>query len=106
MTNGAETARRPDPRQDRGHASQRGIVRRLTDQADLARPGHVTRARVTQIMNLLQLAPDIQESILFLPNTVRGKDPIQEHQIRPIAATPDWGKQRQRWNGLKSNKYV
>ncbi|MCX7404020.1 MAG: hypothetical protein NTY87_13195 [Planctomycetia bacterium] len=47
-------------------------------------------------MNLLQLAPDIQESILLLPNTVRGKDPIQEHQIRPIAATPDWGKQRQR----------
>lgn len=77
----------------------------VTDQADLARLGHVTRARVTQIMNLLQLAPDIQESILFLPNTVRGKDPIQEHQIRPIAAMPDWGKQRQRWNSLKSIKY-
>src|SRR3712207_3152134 len=33
----------------------------------VARLGHVTRARVTQIMNLLNLAPDIQEAILFLP---------------------------------------
>ena len=31
--------------------------------ADLARLGHVTRARITQIMNLLMLAPDIQEAI-------------------------------------------
>src|SRR4051794_9829142 len=37
------------------------------DYAELARIGHVSRARVTQIMNLLQLAPDIQEAILFLP---------------------------------------
>lgn len=32
----------------------------ITDQADLARLGHVSRARVTQIMNLLHLAPAIQ----------------------------------------------
>jgi len=25
--------------------------------------GHVTRARVTQVMNLLNLAPDIQETV-------------------------------------------
>jgi hypothetical protein len=37
-----------------------------TDQAELARLGHVTRARLTQIMNLLFLAPDIQEQILQL----------------------------------------
>lgn len=41
-----------------------GIV---ADQAELARRGHVTRARLTQIMNLLGLAPEIQEEILFLP---------------------------------------
>src|ERR1700731_243665 len=39
----------------------------VTDYAELARLGHVTRARITQIMNLLNLAPDIQESILWLP---------------------------------------
>ncbi len=39
-----------------------GLVRRgdLRDYADLARLGCVTRARITQIMNLLHLAPDIQ----------------------------------------------
>jgi hypothetical protein len=35
------------------------------DYGNLARLGHVTRARVTQIMNLLGLSPDIQEQILF-----------------------------------------
>ena len=37
----------------------------VTDYADLARLGHVTRARLTQIMNLLHLAPEIQEEILM-----------------------------------------
>jgi len=37
------------------------------DYADLARLGHVTPARITQFMNLLSLAPEIQEAILFLP---------------------------------------
>jgi len=39
--------------------------REVRDYADLARLGYVSRARITQIMNLLYLAPDIQES--FLP---------------------------------------
>lgn len=73
---------------------RQGVV---ADQAELARLGHVTRARLTQIMNLLQLAPDIQEAILFLSRVERGKDPIQERQLRPIAAVPDWGRQRRLW---------
>lgn len=48
----------------------------VTDQAELARLGHVTRARLTQIMNLLCLAPDLQEQILFLPVTERGRDAV------------------------------
>ena len=72
----------------------------ITDQADLARLGKVTRARVTQIMNLLQLAPDIQEDILFLPRTFRGRDPIREIVVRPIAAETDWRKQRRLWKCL------
>ena len=72
----------------------------ITDQAELARLGHVSRARVTQIMNLLLLAPDIQEEILFLPRTYRGRDAIRERMIRPIAAVPDWRKQRRLWKSL------
>jgi len=73
----------------------------ITDQAEIARLGHVSRARVTQIMNLLQLAPDIQEAILFLPRTQHGRDPICEIMVRPIAAILDWRKQRQMWIELK-----
>jgi hypothetical protein len=71
-----------------------GTVR---DYAELARLGRVTRARITQIMALLQLAPDIQEAILFLPRVPVGKDPITERDLRPIAATADWNVQRTMW---------
>lgn len=74
-----------------------GVAR---DYADLARLGGVTRARLTQIMNLTLLAPDIQEALLFLPRTLRGRDPIAEPQIRPIAAIPGWRKQRKLWREL------
>ena len=69
----------------------------VADYADVARLGHVTRARVTQIMNLLNLAPDIQEEILFLPRTTHGRDPIPERHLRPIASILDWRKQRNLW---------
>lgn len=75
--------------------------RAATDQlADLARLGYVTRARITQIMNLLNLAPDIQEEILFLPRTVKGHDPIREKDVLPIAAVPQWNRQRKMWKAL------
>lgn len=76
----------------------------IADQADLARLGNVTRARVTQIMNLLLLAPDIQEAILFLPRTTRGRDPIQEHMLRPIAVELCWAEQRKMWNRLAGSR--
>ncbi len=72
----------------------------ITDQADLARLGHVTRARISQIMNLLNLAPDIQEAILFLPCTLQGRDPLRERMLRPIAAVLDWRKQRVMWKAI------
>ena len=72
----------------------------VADQADLARLGHVSRARVTQILNLLQLAPDIQETILFLPRIQNGRELINEHEVRPIASNPDWKEQRRRWGKL------
>lgn len=74
----------------------------VADYSELARLGHVTRARVTQIMNLLMLAPDIQEEILFLPSVTGGRDPIHLRQLQPIALVPDWRKQRKLWSVMRS----
>ena len=71
-----------------------------SNRAELARLGHVSRARLTQIMNLLHLAPDIQEELLFLPRTSCGRDVFTERHLRPIAALPDWQKQRRRWRAF------
>ena len=67
----------------------------------LASLGHVTRARICQILNLIQLAPDIQEALLFLPPTQRGRDAILLADLQPIAATFDWRKQRRLWRKLQ-----
>ena len=69
----------------------------ITSQADAARLGHVSRARMTQIMNLLLLAPDIQEQILNLPRVKRGHDPIRETHLRPLVGEIDWNDQRALW---------
>ena len=68
--------------------------------AELAALGHVTRARISQILNLIDLAPDIQEALLFLPPTRRGRDPIILADVQPIAAALDWRKQRRLWRRL------
>ena len=69
-----------------------GLVRSETVQnyAELAQLGHVTRARMTQIMKLLQLAPDLQEQLLFLPE-VKG---LNERNLRAVVQQLDWSKQR------------
>ena len=77
----------------------------VADYAELARLGHITRARMTQITNLLNLAPDIQEEILFLPLTTRGRDPISERKLRPICAAPNWNEQRRLWQRLQDGKH-
>ena len=66
----------------------------------LAALGHVTRARICQIMNLLHLAADIQEALLFLAPTQRGRDAIILADLMPIAADFDWRKQRRLWRQL------
>ncbi len=78
----------------------------VRDYADLARLGHVSRARITQIMNLLLLAPDIQEEILFLPRTVKGRDQIRERDLRPVAAIPHWNRQRKMWASLVKERTI
>ena len=72
----------------------------LASYSQLAALGHVTRARVSQIMNLVNLAPDIQEELLDLPRTERGRDPVILRDLQSIASTIDWHKQRRQWNEL------
>jgi hypothetical protein len=78
---------------------QEGHVR---DYGQIARLGHVTRARLSQIMNLRLLAPDIQEEVLFLPRVLRGRDPITERDLRAIVAEADWSEQRGMWGRVRA----
>jgi len=68
---------------------QAGTVR---DYAELARLGHVSAARVSQIMMLLHLAPAIQEYVLFLSADRTGF--LTEPNLRKIAREPRWDHQR------------
>jgi hypothetical protein len=72
----------------------------VSDQSELARLAQVTQPRMTQIMNLLHLASDIQEQILFLPPVISGNDAIHEKLLRPVVAQNDWARQRQLWGNL------
>jgi hypothetical protein len=72
----------------------------VASNSALALLGHVTRARICQIMNLLHLAPDIQEALLFLPPTLHGRDAIILADLQPIAAAIAWRKQRRLWRKL------
>jgi hypothetical protein len=80
----------------------RGEVR---DYADLARLGHVTRARMSQIMNLLLLAPDIQEAILDLPATT-DHTVTAERQVRSMATLVLWEEQRRAWRGAERTRHL
>lgn len=80
-----------------------GLVRdgTVVDQAELARLGHVTIARMTQIVYLLHPAPDIQEELLFLPLIERGRQTLLERRLRPIMVKVDSRKQRRMWKELR-----
>jgi hypothetical protein len=69
--------------------------------AELAAQRGITRARMTQIMDLLLLAPDIQEELLFLPPTLRGRDFVSLRAMGYVCATPVWAEQRARWREIK-----
>jgi hypothetical protein len=73
----------------------------VADYPELAELGHVSRARISQIMNLLNLAPDIQEEILLLPQTQRGNDALRLRDLQPIAGILDWRHQRTAWREFR-----
>ena len=72
----------------------------LDDLTEAAKRLNLTRARVTQITNLLLLAPRIQEAILDMPLVTNGRDTITERQLRSITAEPDWNKQLSMWRQI------
>lgn len=70
---------------------------KVRDLSELARLAHVTQPRMTQIMNLNRLAPDIQEELLFIPPVNSGRDAIHERHLRPIVGCANWDVQRRKW---------
>ena len=75
-----------------------GVVRTQMELAELTK---LTTARITQIMNLLILAPDIQEEILFMPPVTSGDPPVTEKTLRPVLETLVWSEQRERWAAVR-----
>jgi hypothetical protein len=72
----------------------------MHDYADLARLGHVSRARITQIMNLLNLALDIQEEILRFEGANKQTEALPERNARALNSIVDWQAQRELWRNL------
>jgi hypothetical protein len=82
---------------------QRGEAR---DYADLARLGCITRERMSQIMELIWLAPEIQQEILEFPPNKTGRFPISEVAVRRVAENLVWAEQREVWRNLKQISHL
>jgi hypothetical protein len=74
------------------NAARRCPPSQVWDQWELARLAHVTQSPMPQIMSLSHVAPDIQESLLFLPRVESSRAPIREKLLRLIAAEIDLNK--------------
>lgn len=75
----------------------------VANQSELARLAQVTQPRMTQIMNLLHLAPDIQEEILFMAPVQEGRDPVTERDLRWVVSELSWSIQLERWHVVLNN---
>lgn len=69
---------------------------------DIAQAGRISPARLSQIMRLTDLAPSIQEELLFLPKTLTGADRITEKALRHVARSIDWEWQKKAFAELKT----
>jgi len=78
-----------------GHHFER-LVRAgaVADYAEIARLTGLTRARVTQIVNLTLLAPPIQEAILTTPRGSPEAVAKTERDLRATVRRPGWSSQR------------
>lgn len=75
------------------NAIDRGMV---ADRAAVARKLGFTRARITQLLDLLLLAPDIQARVLDL-EAVDGVEPMSERALRAVAHAGSWVEQPGAW---------
>jgi len=73
-----------------------GVVK---DYAALSRLTGLSRARVTQLVNLTLLAPNIQAEILTRDAAAADRDATFERRLRDLTALPDWNEQRTRQSG-------
>jgi hypothetical protein len=78
----------------------------VASYAAAARLGHVSRARLSQILSLLNLAPDLQEQLLFLQRPARGRQSLVLRRVLTVAAALDWHEQRRRWRKLRRGTTV
>jgi len=72
---------------------------KIANQADIACQEGITRARVTQVMGMLRLVPEIQQTILAIPANVRRQN-ITERALRPITQIEDRGRQAELFDAL------
>jgi hypothetical protein len=73
----------------------------VADQAAVARKLGLTRARITQLLDLTLLAPDVQAQILVL-EAVDGREPLKERALRGVLAAGLWPQQRAAWGRLQA----
>jgi len=84
------------------NAIDRGLV---ADRTTVAARLGVTKARITQLLDLTLLAPDLQEAVLAM-EAVDGVEPMSELALRQVAQMRDWAEQRRRWVGTASGVYT
>lgn len=65
----------------------------VPDAATVARRLGVSRARVSQMLDLCLLAPEIQEELLGL-EAVDGAEPMAERALREVTRARAWDEQR------------
>ena len=75
------------------------------DRADVARQLGFTRARITQLLDLTLLAPDIQEQVLDL-EAIDGREPLTERGLREVVRHEGWAEQRAVWTQIRRDPAV
>lgn len=88
-----------DERMDRAARRRQQLAQR--HPATFARHHGLTRARLTQLMNLLLLAPDIHEEVLALEYPA-GREPITERTLRRLLESLLWEDQWALWAELRA----
>lgn len=67
----------------------------IRDQAEAARRFGITRARVTQVLDLIRLSPSLQQKIIAMRDA--GTESLTEHALRDILRYDSWAFQEALW---------